>query len=65
MATNYLRDKNGSTIGKIETASDGKQKIYDKNGSYLGEYDPKSNYTRNKNGSTVGTGNLLSSLLVK
>lgn len=63
MATQDLRDRNGSKIGQIETRSDGVQVLRDKNGSKLGEYNPRDNTTRNKNGGKVGTGNLLTTLL--
>lgn len=63
MADQILKDKRGSTIGKISTASNGVQTIKDARGSTKGTYDPKSNKTKDARGSTVGTGNLLTTLL--
>ena len=58
-----LTDKNNSTIGYIETSSDGKQKLTDRNNNTLGYYDPKNNKTTDRNNSTIGYGNLLTTLL--
>ena len=63
MSKQTLTDRNNSTIGYIETMSDGKQRLTDRNHSTLGYYDPKSNKTTDRNHSTVGGGNLLTSLL--
>lgn len=63
MADQILKDRLGSTIGTISTASNGVQTIKDRLGSTKGTYDPKSNQTKNRLGSTIGTGNLLATLL--
>ena len=63
MATQYLRDREGRTIGKIEDRDAGKIEIRDKFGRLAGSYDPKSNNTRDREGRSVGKGNLLTTLL--
>ncbi|MCX5871041.1 MAG: hypothetical protein NTY00_10530 [Deltaproteobacteria bacterium] len=63
MADQVLKDKRGSTIGRIITGSNGVQTIKDERGSTKGTYDPKTNTTKDHRGSTVGTGNLLTTLL--
>ncbi len=63
MSVQILKDKRGSTIGKISTASNGVQKIKDARGSTKGSYDPRTNKTKDARGSTIGTGNLLTTLL--
>lgn len=63
MSEQVLKNKNGSTIGKITTDSYGVQTICNARGERLGSYHPGLNVTRNKNGANVGYGNLLTTLL--
>jgi len=63
MADQILKDKQGRTIGRISTASNGVQTIKDAHGRRKGAYDPKSNKTKDAQGRSVGTGNLLTTLL--
>lgn len=62
MATQFLRDRSGNLLGKIEEFG-GKFWIFDSHGSRLGQYDPKINVTFDASGNRVGTGNLLPTLL--
>lgn len=63
MADQILKDKQGRTIAKISTASNGVQTIKDPQGRRKGTYDPKTNKTKDPQGRVVGTGNLLTTLL--
>jgi len=59
----FLKDKSGRKIGKISTASNGVQTLWDTKSVKKGTYDPKTNKTRDAQGRMIGTGNLLSTLL--
>lgn len=63
MADQILRDKRGTKIGTISTASNGVQTLRDAKGVKKGTYDPRTNKTKDVRGSTVGTGNLLATFL--
>jgi len=63
MADQVLKDKQGRTIGKISTSSNGVQTIKDPSGRTKGTYDPKTNKTKDAQGRLVGSGNLLTTLL--
>ena len=59
-----LRDEHLSTIGYLQTRSDGVQVLLDKHLTILGYYDPRTDLTTNAHLSRVGTsGNLLMTLL--
>ena len=62
--TEYLRNRDGSTIGQIATNNGGRQTAYDGSGRTLGHYYPGSGggQTTDASGRTVGYGNLLGSL---
>lgn len=60
----FLKKPNGEVRGRIDSQSDGSQRLYAKNGEYLGEYRASSDSTHSRNGSMVGRGNLLSVLLI-
>ncbi|MCH5193550.1 MAG: hypothetical protein J1F11_06280 [Oscillospiraceae bacterium] len=62
MADQILRDQRGNPIGKI-TEYQGKLRISDHLGHFLGSYDPKTNTTYDYLNRKVGTGNLLTTLL--
>jgi len=59
-----LKDALGRPIGRINTESNGVQKITDALGRQCGSYDPKQNVTKDVLGRPVGKGNLLTRLLV-
>ncbi len=63
MADQVLKDKQGHTIGRISTATNGVQTIKDSQGHTKGTYDPKTNRTKDSQGHSVGNGNLLATLL--
>lgn len=62
MATQELRDRKGTIIGKIKEIN-GKLELRDRTGHILGWYDPKTNQTRDRQGHVVGKGNLLTTLI--
>ena len=55
--------KDGKTIGYIETTIEGKQVAKDTRYRIRGHYDPKTNQTRDFTYKVVGQGNLLEQLL--
>ena len=55
--------KDGKTIGYIETGINGKQVAKDTRNRIRGHYDPKTNQTRDFTYKVVGQGNLLESML--
>ncbi|GMU86223.1 MAG: hypothetical protein AMXMBFR48_14650 [Ignavibacteriales bacterium] len=61
MKMTYLKGKNGSVIGMVSDD----HKIYAKNGSLLGWYNPKTNTTHDKSGKVIGYGDLRTTLLPK
>lgn len=63
MKKEILKDKYGKKLGEIIERSDGVLELKDRNGKYLGKYDPKRNETKDKHGKLVGKGNLLVMLL--
>lgn len=62
MATQFLRDRSGNTLGSIQEMG-GKLILFDARGNRLGQYDPKINVTFDASGNRIGTGNLLTTLL--
>lgn len=58
-----LKDKNGRLLGVIKVKNDGVMEIRNKNGFYLGKYNPKTNTTYDRNGNIIGRGNLLVTFL--
>lgn len=63
MADHWLRKKNGEPIAIIRTQSEGVQRLFKPNGTFLGEYRPYSDTTHIPNGDMVGRGNLLATLV--
>ena len=54
----FLKDKSGRKIGKISTASNGVQTLWDTKSVKKGTYDPKKQTkTRDAQGRMIGTGN--------
>lgn len=58
-----LTTQTGKTLGKIEITTDGKHRLTNAKGKFLGEYDPVRDQTTNTVGKLVGGGNWLSALL--
>lgn len=63
MSTEYLRNNQGHQLARIDTDSNGNQRIYNNQGHYLGEYRASSNTTHNPMGHQVGYGNLITTFL--
>ena len=66
MSREVIKGRDGfTTLGYVETMSDGKQKTLAKDGfTTLGFYDPKRNETFDKDGfRTIAHGNVLSGLI--
>lgn len=59
----FIRKPNGEVIASIESDRDGQQKLYLKNGHFLGSYNPQSDKTYRANGSLFAQGNALTALL--
>lgn len=64
MGSEYLKDRSGRTIGRIEDRTQ-EQILYDATGRRAGRYDKKTNRTFDASGRTAGTGNSLTALLVR
>ncbi len=58
-----LKDRNSTIIGYIDTDSNGRQTLMDRNHSILGFYNPSNNTTLDRNHTIIGYGNILISLL--
>jgi hypothetical protein len=58
-----LTTKTGKTLGETEIGRDGKHRLTNAKGKFLGEYDPANDQTTNAVGKLVGGGNWLSALL--
>ena len=63
MALTYIRDRNGSIIGKIDVLSNGDKIIMDKNGKILGRYKKSQNLTIDDRGYIVARCEALMMLL--
>ena len=58
-----LRDKNGKQQGTIREIAGGQERLYDRAGSAIATYRPKTNYTYDNNGVRIGSGNRLPGLV--
>jgi YD repeat-containing protein len=62
MSSQYLRDRSGRTIGRIEDRGN-EQVVFDASGRRVGRYDKRANKTYDLSGRMVGSGNLLTNLI--
>jgi hypothetical protein len=58
-----VKDRDGRTIGYIETCSDGRTKATDRDSRTLGYFDPRRNVTTDRDNRILARANVLSGLV--
>ena len=62
MSSQYLKDRSGRTVGRIDDHGN-EQVVFDASGRLMGRYDKRANKTYDLSGRTIGSGNLLTNLI--
>lgn len=65
MADTYIRDRQGTTLGRLTTERSGRIVASDRNGRMLGYYDPKADRTYERLGRFLAQGNICAALIVE